>query len=241
METCSEFFMASKNAAPEHCNNYNVAGFSLEFERLDDDQGTKRENCELECENGGERDWCEEASVYGNGPVKETLAQDGSSMDREVQHERRVCHQRTSTQLGWSCCQNGLQRDLCEGLGLHPQRYKIYRWKDMVAAEVSKLTGNANGFSESVQKSTGACTSRPCELETVCQIWEEPCLGAARCLFDPSASSMVWTGAAGSLWRRMAAFGVENWSRPRIWTTERVSESVRFGELLLHLFASSQS
>ena len=43
------------------------------------------------------------------------MAQGRPPLDREVQHER-VCHQRTSTQLGRSCCQIGLQRDLCEGL-----------------------------------------------------------------------------------------------------------------------------
>ena len=58
-----DFFMAPKNAAPEHCKNHNVAGFSPEFERVDDGQGTKREHCELEWESGGERDWSEEATV----------------------------------------------------------------------------------------------------------------------------------------------------------------------------------
>ena len=81
---------------------------------------------------------------------------------------------------GWSCCKNGPQRNLCEGLemprffnggdgdnftgkkwrktkwsGPHPQRFKIYRWEDMVAGEVSKFTGNADGLSESVQDNTG--------------------------------------------------------------------------------------
>ena len=77
---CSEFFMDFKIDALEHCKNYNVAGFSLECECLDDNQGTERQNCELECENGGKRDWREEATMDGNGPVVETLAQvtDGS-------------------------------------------------------------------------------------------------------------------------------------------------------------------
>ena len=39
--------------------------------------------------------------------------------------------------------------------GPHPQRFKIYRWEDMVAVEVSKFTGNADGLSESVQNNTG--------------------------------------------------------------------------------------
>ena len=37
----------------------------------------------------------------------------------------------------------------------HPQRFKIYRWENMVAGEVSKFTGNADGLSESVQANTG--------------------------------------------------------------------------------------
>ena len=43
VETCFDFFMASKIDARGHCKNYNVAGFSLEFECLDDDQDTKRQ------------------------------------------------------------------------------------------------------------------------------------------------------------------------------------------------------
>ena len=39
--------------------------------------------------------------------------------------------------------------------GPHPQRFKIYRWEDMVAGEVSKFAGNANGLSETVQDNTG--------------------------------------------------------------------------------------
>ena len=85
-----------------------------------------------------------------------------------------------------------------------------------MAAEVSKFTGNADGFSESVQNKTGWLhLSKPCELETICENWEETCLGVARCLGDPRASGMVWTGADGSLWRRMVPFGVESWSRRR--------------------------
>ena len=80
-----------------------------------------------------------------------------------------------------------------------------------------------------------ASCSRPCELETICEIWEEPCWGVARCFGDPSASGMVWNGAAGSLWRRMVPFGGESWSRPRKWVAERGTESERFGEHLLLL------
>ena len=116
VETCSEIFMAPQIVALEHCKDYNVAGFLLEFECLDDGQGPKRQNCKLECEDGGERYWREEAAVDGIGPVVETLAQNWPSVDREGQLERVDCCQRTCAQLGWSCCQNGPQRNLCEGL-----------------------------------------------------------------------------------------------------------------------------
>ena len=39
--------------------------------------------------------------------------------------------------------------------GPHPQRFKIYRWEDMVAGEVSKFVGNADGLSKTVQDNTG--------------------------------------------------------------------------------------
>ena len=148
VETRFEVLMPPKNVASEHCRNHNVAGFSLEFERVDDSQGTKRHNCELECENGGKRDWSEEATVDGSGPVVETLARDRSPLDPEVQHERSDCHRRTNTQLGRPCdykeiCAKTLR---CRGLqwwrwrqlhwkevekdkwsGPHPERFKIYR------------------------------------------------------------------------------------------------------------------
>ena len=55
--------------------NYNVAGSSLEFECLDDGQDSKRKNCKLECEGGGERHRRKKAAMDGTGPVVETLAQ----------------------------------------------------------------------------------------------------------------------------------------------------------------------
>ena len=59
METCVEFSMAPQIAAVEHRKNYGVAGLSMELECLDDGQGTERQNCELERENGGECYWSE--------------------------------------------------------------------------------------------------------------------------------------------------------------------------------------
>ena len=46
-------------------------------------------------------------------------------------------------QLHW----NEVEKD--KWSGPHPQRFKIYRWEDMVAGEVSKFTGNADGLPES--------------------------------------------------------------------------------------------
>ena len=79
----------------EHCKNYDVACFSLEFECLDAGQGPKRQNCELECEGGGERHRREKAAMDGIEPVVETGAQNWPSMDRNGQFERVDCHQRT--------------------------------------------------------------------------------------------------------------------------------------------------
>ena len=181
VEANSEFFMAPQVVAVEHCTDYNVAGFPLEFECLDDGQGPKTQNCELECEGGGERHRREDAAMDGIEPVVQTLAQNWSSMDRKGQYERVDCHQTTHAQLGWSCCQDGPQRNLCEGLemprssevekdkwsGPHPQRFKLYRWEDTVAGKVSKFTGIADGLSESVQDNTE-------KLETVFEMWKDP-------------------------------------------------------------------
>ena len=82
VETSSEFFKDSQVVEAEHCKNYNVAGLSLEFECSDVGQGPKRQNCELECEDG-ERHRREEAAMDGIGPVVETLAQNWTSLDRK--------------------------------------------------------------------------------------------------------------------------------------------------------------
>ena len=59
METCVEFSMAPQIVAVEHHKDYDVAGLPLELECLDDGQGTDRQNCEVERENGGECCWSE--------------------------------------------------------------------------------------------------------------------------------------------------------------------------------------
>ena len=52
-------------------------------------------------------------------------------------------------QLNWK----EVERD--KWSGPHPQRFKIYIWEDMVAGEVSKFVGNADGLSKTVQDNTG--------------------------------------------------------------------------------------
>ena len=84
--------------------------------RVDEGESPKRQNFELECEKGGERDRSEEASVDGKGSVVGTLAHDWAPLDREMQHECADGHQGTSVLLGWSRGQNGLLGDLREGL-----------------------------------------------------------------------------------------------------------------------------
>ena len=100
METSAELIMAPKKIAPGHLENYCLASTSLELQRMDNDQSPERQNWELERENGGKRD-----------PVVETVAQDGTSLDREMQHELGYGHPRKSTWLGWTCGKNGLCMD----------------------------------------------------------------------------------------------------------------------------------
>ena len=52
-------------------------------------------------------------------------------------------------QLHWK----KVEKDKCAGP--HPKRFKFYRWKDTVWTEVSKVCGNADGFAESAQQTTG--------------------------------------------------------------------------------------
>ena len=179
METCVEFPMAPQIVAVEHHKNYDVAGFPLELECLDDGQGIERQNCELECENGGECCWSEKAARNAAGTVVETMAKDWSSMDREMQYECVGGHQRSYAQLGWPRGKDGLLRNLCDGSEMSrnsmvemetaqmersgerqmvwptPTTVQNLQWEDMVAGEVSKFVGNADGLSKTVQDNTG--------------------------------------------------------------------------------------
>ena len=51
---------------------------------MDDGESPKRQDFELERENGGKRDLCEAATVDGNGSVVETLVQNWTPLDRDV-------------------------------------------------------------------------------------------------------------------------------------------------------------
>ena len=67
----------------------------------------------------------------------------------------------------------------------------------MVAGEVSKFVGNADGLSKTVQDNTGvvAFCSKPWKLEAIFEMWKKPCIDGPGCLGDPSASGMTGTNA----------------------------------------------
>ena len=156
METCVEFSMAPQNVAAEHCKDYDVAGLPLEFECLDDGQGTKRQNCELERENVGECCWSEKTARNGAGTVVETLAQDWSSMDREMQYECAGGHQRTYAQLGRPCGQDGLQRNLREGSDMpRPSMVEMETISLERGGERQWAGPHPDGLSGTVQDNTG--------------------------------------------------------------------------------------
>ena len=103
--------------------------------------------------------------------------------------------------LGWSCCQEGPQRNLCEGLEM--QR------SSMVEMETDPL--ERNGERQVVwptRRSVGICPrkhgsvascSKLWKLETVFEMWKEPRKDGPGCLGDPCASSMTGT-TAGASW-----------------------------------------
>ena len=197
--------------AVEHRKDYDVAGFPLELECLDDGQGTERQNCELERENGGECCWSEKTTRNGAGTVVETLAQDWSSMDREMQYECAGGHQRSYAQLGWTCGKDGLQRNLCEGSQMsRPSMVEMATAKlerggerQMVrpaptAVQNLQVGGHGcwgglqicwkRGWSvENCPRQHGlvAFCSKPWKLEAIFEMWKEPCIDGPGCLGDP--------------------------------------------------------
>ena len=99
------------------------------------------------------------------------------------------------------------------------------------------------GISSGIHGMVESC-SRPWTLETVCEIWKKNRVDVAKCRREPKCVR-AWLGLVlvllGRSLRRMVPFDVECRSRRRFWTTERETESVRFGEHLLRFsFVSSQ-
>ena len=56
----------------------------------------------------------------------------------------------------------------------------------MVAGEVSKFVGNADGLSKTVEGLVAFC-AKPWKLEAIFGMWNEPCIDGPGCLGDPSA------------------------------------------------------
>ena len=168
----------------------------------------QRDNCGLECEGGGERHRREEAIMDGIEAVVETMAQNWPSLDRKGQYERADGHQRTYSQLGWSFCQDGPHRNLCEGLEM-PRSSMVEMetaplersgerqmvWPTPTA--VQNLQVGGHGCRKGVQihwicrRSVGICPrkhglvascSKPSKLETVFEMWKEPCIDGPGCL-----------------------------------------------------------
>ena len=157
----------------------------------------------------------------------ETLAQDWSSMDREMQYECAGGHQRSYAQLGWTCGKDGLQRNLCEGSEMSRP--------PMVEMETDKLERGGertNGLVhtpqtvQNLQVGGHGCWGGPPNLlgtRMVCrkrckttrvgcillktvegwkqfsEMWKEPCIDGPGCLEDPSASGMTGTNAVVAL------------------------------------------
>ena len=95
-------------------------------------------------------------------------------------------------QLNWK----DVERD--KWSGPHPQRFKIYRWEDMVAA---KFARNADGLSETVQDNTGWLhfAQNRGSWKQFSKMWKEPCIDGPGCLGDPCASGTIGTDAGAFL------------------------------------------
>ena len=150
----------------------------------------------------------------GTGSVVETLAQDWSSMDRERQYECAGGHKRSYAQLDRPCGQNGLQRNLREGLEMpRPSMVEIETtplersgerqmvWPTPTA--IQNLPAGGHGCWGGLQVhwkcrwSVGQCPgqyglvafcSKPWKLEAVLEMWKEPCVDGPPCLGDPSTT-----------------------------------------------------
>ena len=178
----------------------------------------------------------------GAGTVVETLAQDWSSLDREMQYESAGGHQRSYAQLlDLECGKDGLQRNLCEGSEMsrppmvEMETAKLERGgkRQMVwstPTTVQNLQVGRHGCwgrlqicwerrwlveNGSRQHGLDASCSKPWKLEAIFEMWKEPCIDGPGCLGDPSASGMTGTNAVVP------------------WLTEKRIVRERFGEHLL--------
>ena len=226
MQTCFEFFMASKIVAPEHSNNNNAAGFSLRSSSVWPTVKAQRDNIES---------WGAKmvANVIG---VKKPQWME---MDQWWRHWHRTglrwiekCNMNVLTAireraLSWAghlarldykeICAKALR---CQGLqwwrwrqvhrkevekdkwsGPQPQRSKIYRWEDMVATEVSKFTQTVCR-NQSRTTRDGCILLKTVEAGNSFRNVEEHCIDGLKCLGDPCASGMTGTdaGATGMAW-----------------------------------------
>ena len=151
----------------------------------------------------------------------ETLAQDWSSLDREMQYECAGGHPRSYAQLGWTCGKDGLQRNLCEGSEMsrltmvEMETDKLERggerqmvWSTPTTVQNLQVGGHGcwgglqicweRGWSvENCPRQHGlvASCSKSRKLEAVFEMWKEPCIDGPGCLGDPSASGMTGTNA----------------------------------------------
>ena len=202
-----------------------MAGFPLELECLDDGQGTERQNCELERENGGECCWSEKAARDGAGTVVETLAQDWSSMNRECNMNVLVAIR--DRMLSWAghvarmdyteICAKALR---CRGLQWW--RWRQLHWKEVekdkmvwptpTAVQNLQVGGHGcwgsfqicwkRGWSvEDCPRQHGlvALFSKPWKLEAIFEMWKESCIDDPGCLGDPCASGMVEASMVASM------------------------------------------
>ena len=242
VETYVEFSMAPQIAPFEHRKNYDVAGLSMELECLDDGQGTERDKiASWSARMVANVVGVKKTACNGDGTVVETLAQDWSSLDREMQYECTGGHPRSYAQLGWTCGKDGLQRYLCEGSEMpkltmvEMETDKLERggkrqmvWSAPTTVQNLQMGGHGCwgglqicwecGWSvENCPRQHGlvASCSKSRKLEAVCEMWKEPCIDGPGCLGDPSASGMTGTNAVVA------------------WLTKERMEREKLGEYLL--------
>ena len=168
VETRFEVLMAPKMLHLNIVKNYNVAGLSLEFERVASWSarlvanviGVKKPpwmdmHQWRQWHRTGHR-WIEKCNMNVVSAIRERALSWAGHVARMDYKEMCAKALRCRGLQWWRWRQlhwKEVEKD--KWSGPHPQRFKIYRWEDMVSAEVSKFTGDADGSAESVQMSTG--------------------------------------------------------------------------------------